>query len=61
MTMISAIVAPAVTLSATACARYPMNVPSIMMFLVIVFAFGLGFDFHDRSAEEIRNFNNTKG
>ena len=45
MTMISAIVAPAVTLSATACARYPMNVPSIMMFLVIVFAFGLGFDF----------------
>ncbi|MGO9443969.1 MAG: hypothetical protein ACLPXB_04235 [Thiobacillaceae bacterium] len=61
MTMRSTIVVLALTLSVGGWVRYPMNMPSIMMFVVIVFAFDLDFDRDDRSTEEIRNLNDTKG
>jgi hypothetical protein len=44
----------AVALVAGGCRRDPLNA-LFAMFLLIVFAFGLGFDWHGRSAEEIRN------
>ena len=60
MTMKSTIVALAVALVASGCTHDPINA-FLAMFLLIDFAFGLGFDWHDRSAEEIRNRNNAKG
>jgi len=54
MTMRSTIVMMAVALVAGGCRRDPLNA-LFAMFLLIVFAFGLGFDWHGRSAEEIRN------
>jgi hypothetical protein len=60
MTMRSTILILAVALVAGAWARYPINA-LFATFPLIVFAFGLGFDWHDRSAEEVRNRNNAKG
>jgi hypothetical protein len=60
MTMRSTILILAVALVASGGAHDPINA-LFAMFLLIVFAFGLGFDWHDRSAEEIRNRNNAKG
>jgi hypothetical protein len=31
------------------------------MFLLIVITLGLGFDWHDQTAEEIRHYNNARG
>jgi hypothetical protein len=60
MTMRSTILILAVALVASGCTHYPINALYVM-FLVIAFALGLGFDWHDQSAEEIRNRNNAKG
>jgi len=60
MTKISTIVILALALFANRCAHYPMNGPLTILFLVTVFTFGLGFDWHDQSAEEIRHRNNSK-
>ena len=60
MTMISTILIVAVALVAGGCARSPINAP-FAMFLLIVITLGLGFDWHDQSAEEIRHYNNARG
>jgi hypothetical protein len=57
MTMRSTILILAVALVTSGCMHDPINA-LFAMFLLIVFAFGLGID---RSAEEIRNRSNTKG
>jgi hypothetical protein len=45
----------AVALITSGCPHDPFNAPLAMMFLLIILAFGLGFDWHDQSAREIRN------
>jgi len=60
MTMRFTILILAVALITSGCAHDSVNAPFAMS-LLIVFAFGLGFDWQDRSAEEIRDPNNAKG
>jgi uncharacterized membrane protein YbjE (DUF340 family) len=60
MTMKSTILALAVALVASGCTHDPINA-FLAMFLLIDFAFGLGFGWQDRSAGQIRNRNNAKG
>ena len=60
MTMISTILILAVALVASGCTQNPVH-RTFAMFLLIVLALGLGFDWHDRSVEEIRHRNNAKG
>jgi len=60
MTMISTILILAVALLAGGWTHYPAH-GTFAMFLLIVLALGLGFDWHDQSAEEIRHYNNARG
>ena len=60
MTMISTILILVVALVAGGCAHYPIKAP-FAMFLLIVITLGLGLDWHDQTAEEIRHYNNARG
>jgi uncharacterized protein YqgC (DUF456 family) len=60
MTMITTILILAVALVASACAHGPINAPFAMLLLIII-TLGLGFDWHDQSAEEIRHCDNARG
>lgn len=60
MTMKSTILILVVALVAGGCAHYPVNAPFAMLLLIVI-ALGLGFDWHDQAAEEIRHYNNARG
>jgi hypothetical protein len=60
MTVISTILILAVALLASGWTHCPAH-GTFAMFLLIVLALGLGFDWHDQSADEIRHYNNATG
>jgi uncharacterized protein YqgC (DUF456 family) len=60
MTMIPALLILTVALVASGCMHYPVH-GTLAMFLLIILALGLGFDWHDQSAEEIRHCDNARG
>jgi len=60
MTMISTILILVVALVPSGSAHYPIKAP-FAMFLLIVITLGLGLDWHDQTAEEIRHYNNARG
>jgi hypothetical protein len=57
MTVRFTILILAVALSASSCARLPINVLCTIMLLFVFSVFGLDFNWIEPSAEEIRNLN----